>query len=229
LALGCKKEVFVHLKKRYYILFIFLTLAIGEKGLCQGQNNAFAKLDFGGDTYIEVPRNWTYLDENLRGHLDTAGEAVTRLAGITPNPGENVILVAGNAYTSFRTSSASLRLSVRRGDAPTQADMRELSKLPRKELAQLLAPVVEETRRVMVGVDGVKSVKAVDARVASNRGMTCMFFEFETDTLDGAKLSQTYVCPLGSRSVKLSTSYRNSEATLFNPVIKYVWQSLRVN
>lgn len=217
------------LKQGYSILFIFLTLAVGENGLCQENNGAFAKLDFGGNTYIEVPRNWTYLDENLRRHLDTGSEAVTRLAGIAPNPGENIILVAGNAYTSSRTPSATLRLSVRRGDSPTQENMREVAKLPKKELAQLLAPVAEETRRVMVGLDGVKSVKAVDARVASNRGMTCMFFEFETDASDGAKLSQTYVCPLGNRSIKLSTSYRKSEATLFHPVIKYVWQSLRVN
>lgn len=219
----------MRLKQRYSIIFIFLALAVGEKGLCQGQNGTFAKLDFGGSTSIEVPRNWTYLDENLRRHLETASEAAAHLAEITPNPGENVILVAGSAYTSFRTPSATLRLSVRSGDTPTQAVMSEVAKLPKKELAKLLAPVADETRRVMVGVDGVKSVKAIDARVASNQGMTCMFFEFETDTLDGAKLSQTYVCPLGSRSVKLSTSYRKSEATLFHPVIKYVWQSLRVH
>lgn len=219
----------VRLKQRYSILLILFTLAVSKMGLCQEQNSAFAKLDFGGNTYIEVPRNWTYLDANLRRHLNTGGEAVTRLAGISPNPGENVILVAGNAYTSFRTSSATLRLSVRRGDAPTQGDMREVSKLTKKELAQLLAPVAEETRRVMVGVDGVKSIRAVDAKIASNQGITCMFFEFETDTLDGVKLSQTYVCPLGSRTVKLSTSYRKSERALFHPVIKYIWQSLHVN
>jgi len=219
----------VRLKQGYSILFIFLTLTVGKNGFCQGNNGTFAKLDFGGNTYIEVPRNWTYLDENLRSHLNTGSEAVTRLAGITPTLGENVILVAGNAYTSFRTPSATLRLSVRRGDSPTQEIMREVAKLPKKELAQLLTPVAEETRRIMVGIDGVKSVKAVDARVASNQGMICMFFEFETDASDGAKLSQTYVCPLGNRSVKLSTSYRKSEATLFHPVIKYVWQSLQVN
>jgi len=179
--------------------------------------------------YIEVPRNWTYLDENLRRHLETVSEAVARLAGITPNPGENLILVAGSAYTSFRTPSATLRLSVRWGNSPTQEDMREIAKLHKKDLTEILAPIADETRRVMVGLEGVKSVKAVDARIASNQGLTCMFSEFETDASDGVKLSQTYICPLGNRSVKLSTSYRKSEATLFHPVVAYVWHSLRVN
>jgi hypothetical protein len=213
---------------KHSALIAFLAFAIGTSPLCHAQGSSFAKLDFGGNTYIEVPRNWTYLDDNLRKHLNTGSEAATRLTGITPNPGENVILVSANAYTSFRTPSATLRLSVRRGDGPAQADMREVSRLPKAELAQLLAPVADETRRVMIGINGVKSAKAIDARVATNQGLICMFFEFETEASDGVKLSQTYVCPLGNRLVKLSTSYRRSEATLFRPVIEYVWQSLRV-
>jgi hypothetical protein len=219
----------VQLKQQYSVVFMFLILAVGEIGLCQAQTTAFAGLDFGGNIYIEVPRNWVYLDNNLRRHLDTNSEAVVRLAGLTPNSGENVILVAGNANTTFRTSSATLRLSVRRGEAPTQENMREISNLPKKELTQLLAPISEDIRSVMVGIDEVKSVKAIDAKAVTNQGMTCMFFEFETDTLDGVQLSQTYLCPFGTQSIKFSTSYRKSEAILFRPVLKYAWQSLRVN
>ena len=80
----------VRFKQRYSILFIFVTLAVETSELCHAQDSgAFAKLDFGGNTYIEVPRNWTYPDENLRKHLNTGGEAVARLAGITPNPVES--------------------------------------------------------------------------------------------------------------------------------------------
>jgi len=218
----------MQLVKTSSALLILFFCVFGTSAISRAQGSAFAKLDFGGNTYIEVPRNWTYLDQNLRKHLNTTGEAVTRLAGITQNPGENIVLVAGNAYTSFRTPSATLRLSVRRGESPTQTDMREVVKMPKDELAEMLAPVAEETKRVMIGVDGVKSAKAVDSRVSINEGLVCMFFEFESDTSDGVKLSQTYVCPLGNRSVKVSTSYRKSEAAMFRPVIEYVSKSLRV-
>jgi len=194
-----------------------------------GQGSSFAKLDFGGDIFIEVPRNWTYLDGNLKNHLNTAGEAVARLAGITPNPGENIILVAANTFTSFRTPSATLRLSVRQGEAPSQSDVREMRSVSKTELSRMLAPVMEETRRAMIGIEGVKDAKPIEARVVSNRSLSCMFFEFETETIDGTKISQTYVCPVASRTVKLGTSYRQSEAPMFKPVTQYVWQSLSVS
>lgn len=191
------------------------------------QGSAFSKLDFGGTITVEVPRNWTYQDESLRQHLNTAGEATARLAGITPNPGENIILVAANAYTSFKTASATLRLSIRRGEAPSQADVRELSKASRSELFQLLDPVISELRKVMMNMSLVKSVKTVDARILSNQSMSCMYFEFEAETADGTKLLQTYICPMSEKSIKLSTSYRKSEATLFRPVLQHIWLSLR--
>lgn len=209
---------------RQLVFALFWTVSLSA----HGQGSSFAKLDFGETIFIDIPRNWTYLDENLKRHLNTGGEAVARLAGITPNPGENVILVAANAFTSFRTPSATLRLSVRRGDGPSQADVREISRMSKAELSQFLAPIVEETQKTMIGVDGVKSANPLRASVVSNKSLSCMFFEFETETIDGTKVSQTYVCPMATNAVKLSTSYRKSEAAMFRPVTQYVWQSLNV-
>ena len=188
--------------------------------------SAFARLDFEGEVIIKVPRHWTYLDDNLRKHLNTAAEATTRLAGLPQAIGDNVVLVAGSAQTSAGGTSATLRLSVRRGPGLTQAQMLEVARMPRVELTQLLTPVLEETRRVMIGVDGVIAAKSSDSGVVTNPGLLCMFFEFQTDVSDGARLSKTYLCPLGDRAVKLSTSYRVSEA--MRPVVEYVWQSLRI-
>ena len=207
---------------------VILAPILGESALVHAQDNSFAKLDFAGTAFIEVPVNWKYLDENLGKQLNIAGEATVRFAGITPNTGENVILIAANAYTSSRTPSATLRLSVRRGKAPTQTEMREASRLPRSALTQLLEPIAEETRRVMVVNSGVKSVTTTASSVLSNRGVVCMFFEFEIKSTTRTSLYQTYVCPLGERSVKLSTSYNKSEANIFRPIIDHVWQSLRV-
>ena len=85
---------------------VALTFALGVTSIasvpCQAQSASFTRLNFGEAIRIEVPRNWTYLDERLRKHINTAGEAAQRLAGIPPNSGENVVVVAANAYTSFR-------------------------------------------------------------------------------------------------------------------------------
>jgi len=88
---------------------------------------------------------------------------------------------------------------------------------------------MEETRKAIIGIEGVKEAKPIGAHVVSNKSISCMLFEFQTEAGDGAKISQTYVCPATSRTIKLSTSYRQSEAAMFKPVTQYVWQSLRVS
>lgn len=210
-----------------WIAVCLLTCLFAISPIARADRSAFAKLDFGGTIFIEVPRNWKFHDENFMRHLNTAGEAATRLAGITPSPGENTILVAANANTSFRSASATLRLSVRSGKAPSQADMRELTKTPKSELLLLLDPVISETKKVMVGTGLIKSVKTVDARIARNSSLSCMFLEFEVETVGGTELNQTYICPAGDKLIKLSTSYRKAEAALFLPVVRHVWESLK--
>ena len=159
------EEVYVLLRKESLVFLALCTVA-----MCQGrggaQGSAFARLDFDGEVFIEVPRHWTYFDDNLNKHIETATEATTRMAGLPRPSGENVILVAGRAQTSSLGTSATLRLSMRRGPGLTQAQMLEVAKMPKAELAQLLAPVLEETRRVMIGVDGVIAAKPIDLGAA---------------------------------------------------------------
>lgn len=211
------------------ILFVGLLSVLGKSALVYAKVNSFAKLDFDGAVFIEVPVNWRYLDENIRKQLNLAGERSVRLAGIYPNAGENVTLVAANAYAnSSRMPSATIRLSVRRGETPTQIEMREVSRLPRSSLTQLLEPIAEETRRVMAVNSEVRSVTATASDVLSNSGLVCMFFEYEIRSAKSTDLYQTYVCPLGDRTVKLSTSFSKSEANEFRSIVDHVWQSLRV-
>lgn len=191
------------------------------------QSSSFAKLQFGETIFIEVPRNWTYLNEQIRQHLNTASEAVGRLAGLSIAQGDNQILLAANAFTSFKTPSATLRLSVRPGSAPTQENIRELANYSKAELNSTFGSILEETARVLRSVEGVKYAKAIDLRIEHNSYISCIFTEFEYAKPDGVSLSKTWLCPMGDKSVKLSSSYRKSEAAMFKPVITHIWESLR--
>lgn len=191
------------------------------------QSSSFAKLQFGETIFLEVPRNWTYLNEQIRQHLNTASEAVGKLAGFPVSQGDNQILLAANAFTSFKTPSATLRLSVRPGAAPTQANIRELAKYPKDELNSTFGSILEETARSLRSLEGIKYAKAIDLRIEHNKYISCIFTEFEYSKPDGVSLSKTWLCPMGDKSVKLSTSYRKTEAALFKPVITRVWESLR--
>lgn len=193
------------------------------------QSSSFAKLQFGEAIFLEVPRSWAYQNEQVRQHLNTSAEAIGRLAGLTTAQGDNQILLAANAFTTFKTPSATLRLSIRLGSAPTQANILELANYPKAELDSVFGPILEETARALRSMEGVKYVKALDSRIESNKYIKCIFAEFEFAKPDGISLTQTWLCPMGDKSVKLSTSYRKTEAALFKPVITYIWKSLRAN
>ncbi len=108
------------------------------------QSSSFAKLQFGETIFLETPRNWTYLNEQVRQHINTGSEAIGQLAGFAIAQGDNQILLAANAFTSFKTPSATLRLSVRHRAGSTQADVQELATNQRGQ-----ARINSEERRAM--------------------------------------------------------------------------------
>jgi hypothetical protein len=204
----------------HHLLTALLLLPIGVLG------REFVPLDFDGEVSIEAPRHWTVLDENMKNHLNTLSEAVVRIAGLPQSANDNIILIAANAHTSLPSPSATMRLSIRRGNVPSQTEIRELDSLPPDELAQAFQPAAEQTRKMMLSIEGISSAKLVDTRVVKNKSLFCIYVEFETDSIAGTSMSKTYLCPISTKSIKLSTSYRKSEAPLFQPILEHVWQSL---
>ena len=53
----------------------------------------------------------------------------------------------------------------------------------------------------------VTDVRLVSSGVRSNASIACIHFDFEVEDADGTRNMVTYVCPMGSRTVKLSGSY----------------------
>lgn len=209
----------------FFIIFLFTSMG---PAVVLAQQSTFAILQFDNGITIEVPRNWTYLDDNIKQQLNNSSEAIVKLSGTPLNQGDNQILIAANAYTTFNKPSATMRISVRPGKYPTQLEMRQLSQTSKAELSEILTPIIAATKRAILSMEGVRSVTLRDARIEQSKHLACLFTEFEKDTSDGLTLSQTYVCPAGDKSIKLSTSYRKSEATLFKPVLQYIWHSLTV-
>ncbi len=210
------------------VFLCVLSLLLDNGAFAQRAKSTFVRLEFAGVASIEVPRNWKFLDAELRRHLNTSTEATLKISGLSITQGDNHILVAANAYSSNRHPSATLRLSVRFAESPTQAKIREFAQLPRAEQEAAFAPVLAETRRAVLSTGAARSFSVTNRGVAAGAGFLCTMTGFEITYDDGKHANQTYVCPFGDRTVKLTTSYRVSEAHLFRPVAEYVWRSLRV-
>lgn len=186
--------------------------------------SAFVRLQFGNDASIEAPRNWTFLDMNIRQHLNTYSEAVAKFAGIDVNQGNNQILVAANAYTKDNKPSATMRLSVRIGAFPAQAEIKDTD-------SNELRREAENTLKKLQGTlpEDVKGMKLLDVRVERLGAYYTIVTDKQVDYISGPEIDRLDVIYVGSKVYKLNTSYRKSEAWIFEPVIRHIRQSLTIN
>ena len=204
-------------------LFIGLTL-LGASA--HAAVSSFSTVQFGEVAQIALPKSWTYLDKDVAEHLNTSSEAVGRIAGISISQGDNKILVAANAYDSSGKSKATIRLSVRAGQSPNQQEFRELANQASQTIQEALLPAAKEIADGMLKVPGVKAYKVVGVKIDRNKSLYCALSTFEGDYGGRVVISNTWVCPLGNRTLKLSTSYEKRGQSIYRPTIDYVWQSL---
>jgi hypothetical protein len=185
--------------------------------------STFARLQFGNDVSIEVPRNWTFLDMNIRQHLNTYSEAVAKFAGIDVNQGNNQILIAANAYTKNKKPSATVRLSVRVGIFPAQAEIKDA------DLNELRREAEMSLKRMQGSLPENVGMKLLDVRVERLGAYYSIVTDKQVDYVSGPELDRLDVIYVGSKAYKLNTSYRKSEAWMFEPVIRHIRQSLTIN
>lgn len=189
-------------------------------------NSSFATVQFEGYAKIALPRNWTYLDKNVAAHLNTSSEAAARVAGFSVNQGDNNILVAANARDAKGKSKATVRLSVRLGLSATQEEFLEISKQPHQSIQDALLPAARETADAMLKMPGVKSYRVLGVKLDHNGALRCILSIFEGDYGGRVVISHTWVCPVGNRTLKLSTSYEKQNQAIYWPTIEYIWRSL---
>jgi hypothetical protein len=185
--------------------------------------STFARLQFGKDASIEVPRNWTFLDQNIRQHLNTHSEAVAKFSGIDVNQGDNQVLVAANAYTTDKKPSATMRLSVRAGSFPSQAEIKSADPTELRREA-------ESTLRRLQGSlpDNVRGEKLIDVRLERLGAYYTIVTDKQVEYVSGEAIDRLDAIYVGSKVYKLNTSYRKSEAWLFEPIIQHIRQSLTI-
>ena len=205
------------------ILFGVFLLILGTLNNANAENSSFAHFRFGSDVSIDVPRNWYFLDENIRQNLNTYSEAVVRLAGITAAQGNNQILIAANAYTASKKPSATMRLSARKGDFISQ---REVTEADPKELAMMAKYQLDKLKSSLP--DNVRSMSLVGVRIEKLGKYYSIVTEKLVEYTSGLQVDRVDVIYFRNVVYKLNTSYRKSEAWIFKPIIEIVRESLSI-
>ncbi len=209
------------------VLCLALAAAV-VPALAQSSGNSFAPVRFGDHVQVDIPRNWTYVDKRLSQDMNVASEAIALNLGLPVNQGDNIVLVAGNAMDGQRKTRATFRISVRVAKTATQAQMKEVAKSPPSEIQEALRPMAEEGVKALRQMPGVISYAIREVKIDRNENLTCMQASFEGVFGTGPRISSTWVCPVGTGTIKLSTSYDKPLQAIYEPILARVWRSLRV-
>jgi hypothetical protein len=192
--------------------------------------NVLERVTLSGGIHVELPRNWTTLDEALTDDLNLSSEILVDAAGVSRPRAPNEVLIAKNRYDERGKTIATARVSLRAERGPTQADIRSLVGTPKAELAPIFRPAIDATVKTMQSIGGVTQARAVDWGIVSNRKLTCLHFEFHTTWWDKpAMRSLTWVCPLGERALKLTSSFPETQASVYRPITRAIWNSLAIH
>lgn len=211
-----------HLMKNLFIALSLTTIATASLA----QQSAFSTVRFGNAVQVDLPRSWTYLDPAIAAHLNTSSEAQPGAIGLPVPQGNNVILAAANAYDSAGKTRATLRVSVRTEQGATQTQIREFARRPKAEIEATLRPAAEATVKAMLQMPNVKSYKLAELRIDTEGPLTCMLTRFEGDYGGRLVVADTWVCPNGDKSIKLSTSYEKALKHIYAPTLDQVRRSL---
>ncbi len=209
--------------------YLAIAIAIATaSSVCFAQKSAFATVRFGDLVQVVLPRSWTYLDPNVASHLNASTEAVGKSIGIALPQGDNVVLVAANARDSTGKTKATLRVSYRAEPGLSQVQMRELARSSPADVDALLRPSADATIKAILQMLGVKSYRATELRIDTSGSLVCTLSRFEGDYGGRLMVSDTWICPIASGNLKLSTSHEKALATIYEPTLANLRRSLAI-
>jgi hypothetical protein len=127
-------------------------------GMAESTSGSFIPLQFGNIVSISWPKEWENIDGRTNKLINTATESQLKLAGIDTNWNENKILISSNYRSNNGERIASLRLSVKPDKSIPKQDMKTLKSFTKKELVEAFSELLKETEKIMMKIEGVKSV-----------------------------------------------------------------------
>jgi hypothetical protein len=186
----------------------------------------FVNLSFPQGVSVAVPRNWDFLDENLRANLRTFAEATVRIAGLMYPQGVETTLVAANGYSSSKSPSATMRLTVVAGKTVSQ---QEVQRLTQHDLFQL----GQETKRILevmfTKAERPQRIEWIGTRVEPHQGFSVLVHEYYRQPVGQEKVFvQMHILFLGDKEVKLTLS-RSAAEQIWIPILKHIKSSWKVD
>lgn len=170
---------------------------------------------------VKVPSNWWLLDGDWNTTIETAGEAALNLSTLGLPPGKKVNLFRANSMP--RTTYASIAINA----TDSAIDPQEL-RLASDADIRAMAPEMKELMRDLLAVQDLEVIEFYGVRRDYVSGHPAFVIEYLRTGPQGPVVVQLTRLFLGSKEISLNLAYRQSEATIWKPLVTYIRESFAV-
>jgi hypothetical protein len=186
-----------------------------------GEDSKFATVILPLGVSVKVPKNWRILDGDANTTIETATEAQLNLSKIDLPTRKKLNLFRANSnppttYASIAINATDSEIQPSELTSATDAELKDFGKVFESKTKQMLAGVKLELLRF----DG--------ARRETIGGEPALVLEYLRSGTQGPVFVQMTRLFVGSKEIGINLSYRESEGTIWRPIVSYMRQSLSV-
>ncbi len=207
----------------FAFIFAVVLIAIAEIAIAVDASN-FRRLPLKEGISIEVPAHWLVHSDAERKNFAAASEGSSRAAGIDYGTnGSKSRLLAVSALPT--PSGAKIRVNIIRPPTLSGADLRSASAQDLGEFKAAFSARLEKG----LAAQGVTLLTVMTPRIESINGSAVILTEYRRSDLLGKSpwTVRLYQIPAGDKLIELTMSFRESDATVWRPILDYAKQSLR--
>ena len=213
---------------------LLLALALlTHHSIAQDARSAFQNISLGNLVSINMVHDRQYLDRKVADHLNTASEARSHLAGIVV-PGSKVTTkydcVAANARNSAGKTLATLRVSMRESSydhfRPNFALLRKRHHQPTSSTSSIALPHWWSSPHF--ALPNSNQIALYSTKLVSNGNLLCTWSQYEQISFGrGPVIQDGWICPVGKRTIKLTTLYQKALRWIYGPTVEHMWRTLK--
>lgn len=187
----------------------------------QSQETHFATLSLPYGVTVEVPKNWWIISGDLNTSIETAGEAAISLAGFDVPRGKKTTLFRANSMP--RTTYAGIAINASDADIAAE-DIRGASAT---DLAEL-TPTIKEMMERSLAQGGLSVIEFYPIEKRDIDGQPALFISYKRTGPHGPVIVRMTRLVFDNREISVNLSYRESEGTLWTPIVGYIEKSLKI-
>lgn len=202
-------------------LFLLIAVSILSIRSAEADESQFATIKLPHQIQVELPKSWRLIGADFNAVIDTSAQAALDMSGIETPANKDVDLIAANSTPA--STYASVRLSY---STPPMGSPETLKAAAPAEV-KALDSEIETKFKLVLAQQGLLLLDYIGTTVEDFDGHPTLVIQYRRSGPKGPVLVWVYQVFLKEATVKMTLSYRESEAVIWKPVIQKIKTSFK--